>query len=220
MMLGGGAYTSQRLAGHGRGAECGAASGFAHAAARTSGCRRRKSRRPDPIRLTLLRSTPCSLRNLPCLGRNPGASPQRGPERRDLASAVAAAGASSIFRPGAGSAAADAAALGTASPGASEPRDRLADWNDVTDFCGDARRACRRRRASISTTALSVSTSRSMSPFLTGSPSCFSQDTSLPVSWAISSAGITTLSRHQRFAPAPDGWLSRLRPARLSRSFP
>src|SRR5688572_5961292 len=48
--------------------------------------------------------------------------------------------------------------------------------------------------ASISTTALSVSISSSISPFLTCSPSFFSQDTSLPVSCAISSAGITTLT--------------------------
>ncbi len=47
--------------------------------------------------------------------------------------------------------------------------------------------------ASISTTALSVSTSSSISPFLTCSPSFFFHETSLPVSCAISSAGITTL---------------------------
>src|SRR4029453_19642262 len=48
--------------------------------------------------------------------------------------------------------------------------------------------------ASISTTALSVSTSSSISPFLTCSPSFFFQETSLPVSCAISSAVITTLT--------------------------
>src|SRR5580700_4218620 len=46
---------------------------------------------------------------------------------------------------------------------------------------------------SISMTALSVSISRSGSPFATDSPSFFSHEMSLPVSWAISSAGITTL---------------------------
>jgi hypothetical protein len=46
---------------------------------------------------------------------------------------------------------------------------------------------------STSIRALSVSTSRSGSPFVTASPSFFSQETSLPVSWAISRAGITTL---------------------------
>src|SRR5258707_3986119 len=46
---------------------------------------------------------------------------------------------------------------------------------------------------SISMTALSVSISRSGSPLATVSPSFFSQEISLPVSWAISSAGMTTL---------------------------
>src|SRR5580693_4276210 len=46
---------------------------------------------------------------------------------------------------------------------------------------------------SISITALSVSISRSASPLATESPSFFSHEMSLPVSWAISSAGITTL---------------------------
>ena len=48
--------------------------------------------------------------------------------------------------------------------------------------------------ASISTTALSVSTSRSISPLATCSPSFFFQETSFPVSWAISRAGMTTLT--------------------------
>src|SRR5579863_642446 len=47
--------------------------------------------------------------------------------------------------------------------------------------------------ASISITALSVSISRRISPFATLSPSFFRQATSLPVSCAISRAGITTL---------------------------
>src|SRR3984893_7455942 len=46
---------------------------------------------------------------------------------------------------------------------------------------------------SISTTALSVSISRSGSPLPTLSPSFLRQARSLPVSWAISNAGITTL---------------------------
>ena len=46
---------------------------------------------------------------------------------------------------------------------------------------------------SISTTALSVSTSRSGSPLATRSPSRFRQASSLPVSCAISRAGMTTL---------------------------
>src|SRR5438132_1471577 len=45
---------------------------------------------------------------------------------------------------------------------------------------------------STSTVALSVSTSISGSPLATWSPSCFSQRTSLPVSWAMPSAGMTT----------------------------
>ena len=60
--------------------------------------------------------------------------------------------------------------------------------------------------ASISTTALSVSTSRSSSPLVTCSPSFLRQETNLPVSCAISSAGMTTLtaisSRPQPFPPA------------------
>src|SRR6267154_2113142 len=47
--------------------------------------------------------------------------------------------------------------------------------------------------ASTSITALSVSISRRGSPLVTRSPSFLRQDTSLPVSWAISRAGITTL---------------------------
>src|SRR5580698_4159111 len=47
--------------------------------------------------------------------------------------------------------------------------------------------------ASTSSTALSVSTSRSGSPLVTRSPSFFRQAMSLPVSCAISRAGITTL---------------------------
>src|SRR5438045_7353347 len=47
--------------------------------------------------------------------------------------------------------------------------------------------------ASISTTALSVSTSSSGSPLVMASPSFFNQAMILPVSCAISSAGITTL---------------------------
>ena len=47
--------------------------------------------------------------------------------------------------------------------------------------------------ASTSTTALSVSISRSGSPLVTRSPSCFRQARSLPVSCAISRAGMTTL---------------------------
>src|ERR1700689_5283694 len=47
--------------------------------------------------------------------------------------------------------------------------------------------------ASNSTTALSVSISSSGSPLVTRSPSCLRQAMSLPVSCAISSAGITTL---------------------------
>src|SRR5580700_1072119 len=47
--------------------------------------------------------------------------------------------------------------------------------------------------ASTSTTALSVSISRSGSPLVTRSPSCLRQAMSLPVSCAISRAGITTL---------------------------
>ena len=47
--------------------------------------------------------------------------------------------------------------------------------------------------ASTSTTALSVSISRRGSPFETRSPSFFRQARSLPVSCAISRAGITTL---------------------------
>src|SRR5437016_12570899 len=47
--------------------------------------------------------------------------------------------------------------------------------------------------ASTSTTALSVSTSRRMSPLLTESPSFFTHETIFPVSCAISSAGMTTL---------------------------
>src|ERR1035441_72592 len=47
--------------------------------------------------------------------------------------------------------------------------------------------------ASTSTTALSVSISRSGSPLVTRSPSFFRQAMSLPVSCAISRAGITTL---------------------------
>src|SRR3984957_437361 len=47
--------------------------------------------------------------------------------------------------------------------------------------------------ASTSITALSVSISRSGSPLVTRSPSCFRQAMSLPVSCAISRAGITTL---------------------------
>ena len=65
--------------------------------------------------------------------------------------------------------------------------------------------------ASTSTTALSVSTSSSISPLRTGSPSCFRQETSLPASCAISSAGMTTLtaiSVRRRFFPA---WLRRAR---------
>src|SRR5262249_44315860 len=46
---------------------------------------------------------------------------------------------------------------------------------------------------SISTTALSVSISRSVSPFATRSPSFRRHDTTLPVSCAISSAGMTML---------------------------
>src|ERR1700691_5912044 len=46
---------------------------------------------------------------------------------------------------------------------------------------------------SISITALSVSISISGSPLAIESPSFFSHEISLPVSWAISSAGITTL---------------------------
>src|ERR1700674_4727661 len=46
---------------------------------------------------------------------------------------------------------------------------------------------------SISITALSVSISSRGSPLATDSPSFFSHEMSLPVSWAISSAGITTL---------------------------
>ena len=66
------------------------------------------------------------------------------------------------------------------------------------------RRECRLRRAliparmpsagaSTSTTALSVSISRSGSPLVTRSPSFFRQAMSLPVSCAISRAGMTTL---------------------------
>src|SRR5690349_8624170 len=47
---------------------------------------------------------------------------------------------------------------------------------------------------STSTTALSVSTSSSGSPFTTCSPSRLRQETTLPVSCAISRAGITTLT--------------------------
>src|SRR5208337_5534964 len=46
---------------------------------------------------------------------------------------------------------------------------------------------------SISITALSVSISSNGSPLATDSPSFLSHEMSLPVSWAISSAGITTL---------------------------
>src|SRR5262245_48696454 len=46
---------------------------------------------------------------------------------------------------------------------------------------------------SISTTALSVSIARSVSPFATRSPTCLRHATTFPVSCAISSAGITTL---------------------------
>src|SRR4029077_4241143 len=46
---------------------------------------------------------------------------------------------------------------------------------------------------SISITALSVSISRSGSPFATLSPSFLNQEISFPVSWAISRAGMTTL---------------------------
>ena len=47
--------------------------------------------------------------------------------------------------------------------------------------------------ASISTSALSVSTSARMSPPWTRSPSCFSHLMTLPVSMASESLGMTTL---------------------------
>ncbi len=46
--------------------------------------------------------------------------------------------------------------------------------------------------ASTSTVTLSVSTSTSASPFTTSSPAAFSQRRTLPVSWAMPSAGMIT----------------------------
>ncbi len=73
-----------------------------------------------------------------------------------------------------------------------DPRDGLADGNDVA-FGALTPARIPSAGDSISTTALSVSTSSSGSPLATRSPSFFRQAISLPLSCAISSAGITML---------------------------
>src|SRR5208337_4171990 len=76
--------------------------------------------------------------------------------------------------------------------GSHDPGNRLSDLNIASDLAGNSGEDAS-AGDSTSITALSVSISRSGSPFVTRSPSCFRQAMSLPVSCAISRAGITTL---------------------------
>ena len=159
--------------------------------ARPSGCRPRGSRLQDRIpsasrcrRRARARAAVPSVRS-----SRPQPTPARAP--RERLRPPAAAGAESIFRP----VCACEPPAGRDSPGLSSqaivcPTGTTSPTFAVTPDSTPS------PAASISTTALSVSTSSSISPLLTCSPSFFFHETSLPVSCAISSAGITTLIGH------------------------
>src|ERR1035437_463067 len=141
---------------------------------------------PDPEPRTLPMSMPCSFASLLARGEicAAGATGDSG----TLAAERSSCGTGEI----AGETETASATLGTLSPGfkihammwptaISEPTSPVTSASTPS------------AEASTSSTALSVSTSRRSSPLRTVSPSFFSQATSLPVSWPISSAGITTL---------------------------
>ena len=144
--------------------------------------------RPEP--LTLPMSTPCSRASRRAFGEMRAPATEAGATGAG-GGATAAAGAVSILRPLVPDP--GPALAGTASPFlSSQPMVWPTGTTSPTLAVTPPRTPS--PPASISTTALSVSTSRRISPFLTASPSFFFHETSLPVSCAISSAGITTLT--------------------------
>ena len=134
-------------------------------------------------------STLCSRARRRAFGEILAPATDAGAAGSGAAAAAAAAGAESILRPlicGAPSLA------GTDSPAFSSHA-MICPTGTTSSTLAVTPASTPSLPASISTTALSVSTSSRISPFLTCSPSFFFHDTSLPVSCAISSAGITTL---------------------------
>ena len=176
----------------GVGVDCAAGAGTAAGPLAACAALRMSSARispPGPDPLSLAMSTPCSRASRRAFGEIFAPATDAGSGAAGAAAAAVAAGADSIFRP-----LCDwAPPVGTASPGFSShamvcPTGTTSPTFAVTPDSTPS------PPASISTTALSVSTSSSISPFLTCSPSFFFHETSLPVSCAISSAGITTLT--------------------------
>ncbi len=174
-----------------RGAAAGAAAGAAPFAPVTSSA---MISPPGPVPLRFVMSTLSSFARRRAFGEIlmlPAAAATSGSGAAAAAAGAAAAGCCiepAPVRP----VATDAPAAGGCSPGFSSHA-IVCPTGTTAPTCAVMPPRIPSTAASISTTALSVSTSRSSSPFLTASPSFFFQETSFPVSCAISSAGITTL---------------------------